>query len=245
MITTTPTDSVISFKNVTKAYKLHNSNAKRLVHMLTGFAKPRRKLANSDISFDIKKGESVVILGRNGSGKSTILKLITGVAFPTSGEVDVKGRVGAILELTAGFEPECTGRENIHLKGALMGLNKKQIILLEQTIVNFAELEEYIDQPVRTYSSGMKARLGFAINANLKPEILVIDEALSVGDVKFQEKCRLKIDEIRAKDDVTVLFVTHSMDAAKKFGSRGIVLDNGKLVYDGSIAKAISLYKML
>lgn len=234
---------VIEFNHVTKAYKLYSSDAKRMLSLLTGFMKPRRKLANDDLSFRIQKGEAVVILGRNGSGKSTILKLITGVAYATSGDITVNGRVGALLELTAGFEPECTGRENIQLKGALMGLSKKQIILLEQTIINFAELEEYIDQPVRTYSSGMKARLGFAINVNMRPEILVIDEALSVGDMKFQEKCRRKIDEIRAKDDVTVLFVTHSLEAAKQFCDRGLVLDHGKLVFDGPITEAISAYK--
>lgn len=235
----------IEFKNVTKTYNLYQSDAKRMLSMVFHFIKPRKKLANDDLSFIINQGEAVAVLGRNGAGKSTLLKLITGVAFPTEGEITVNGRVSALLELTAGFEPECTGRENIYLKASLMGLSKKQAILLEQTIINFAELDEYIDQPVRTYSSGMKARLGFAINANIRPDILVIDEALSVGDIKFQEKCRLKINEIKEKHHVTVLLVTHSLDSARKFCERGIVLDEGKLVYSGPIKKAITRYKAI
>jgi teichoic acid transport system ATP-binding protein len=233
----------IEFKNVTKIYKLYPSDLRRMLGLLFSFIKPRKKLANDDISFTIEQGESVAIFGRNGAGKSTMLKLITGVAFQTSGEIIVNGRVSALLELTAGFEIDCTGRENIHLKGSLMGLSKKQVVLLEQTIINFAEIEEYIDQPVRTYSNGMKARLGFAINANINPDILVIDEALSVGDMKFQEKCRQKIAEIRKKDHVTVLLVTHSLDSAEKFCERGLVLKNGKLVCDAPIKQAIKEYK--
>ena len=185
------------------------------------------------------------MFGRNGAGKSTILKMITGVTYPTSGEVVVKGRVSALLELTSGFDPELTGRENIYLKGQLMGLKDEEIKAVEQDIEDFAELEEYIDQPVRTYSSGMKARLGFAVNVNIKPEILIIDEALSVGDVAFRKKCVKKVNEIMSRDDVTLLFVTHSVSTAREFCKRGILLKQGQLVLDTDIDEAIEAYKEL
>ena len=237
-------DIAIKFKNVTKTYKLYKNDKRRLLAVFFGkliHYKPKK--ANDNITFEIKNGESVAILGRNGAGKSTMLKMITGVVFPTSGEIIVNGRVSALLELTAGFDPEFTGRENIYLKAHLMGMNDEQIKEVEDDIIEFAELDDYIDQPVRSYSSGMKARLGFAINANIDPEILVIDEALSVGDKKFQEKCRVKIREIMEKDKVTVLFVTHSTSAAKDFCDRGIVLKDGKLIFDGTIDDAVNAYE--
>lgn len=183
------------------------------------------------------------MFGRNGAGKSTILKMITGVTYPTKGEVIVKGRVSALLELTSGFDPELSGRENIYLKGQLMGLRDEEIKAVEQDIEDFAELDEYIDQPVRTYSSGMKARLGFAVNVNIKPEILIIDEALSVGDVAFRKKCVKKVNEIMARDDVTLLFVTHSVSTAREFCNRGILLKKGKMMLDTDIEEAIEAYK--
>lgn len=174
-------------------------------------------------------------------GKSTILKMITGVCFPTSGEMFVEGTVSALLELTTGFDPEFTGRENIYLKGQIIGLKEKEIEALEQSIIDFAEIGEYIDQPIRTYSSGMKARLGFSISVNVKPEILIVDEALSVGDEEFKNKCLNKIEEL-IKKGVTLLFVTHATSTAKKFCKRGIVLKSGRMVYDGDITKAVSIY---
>jgi teichoic acid transport system ATP-binding protein len=183
-----------------------------------------------------------MIIGRNGSFKSKMLKMITEVVFPTNGKITVNGRVSALLELTTGFDPEFTGRENIYLKGQLMGLSDKEISKLEPTIIDFAELGDYIDQPVRTYSSGMTARLGFSINANIEPEILVIDEALSVGDMKFREKCQEKIDEIVEKEHVTVLYVTHSPSSAEDFCERGLVLNQGKLVFDGEYDDAVEAY---
>ena len=237
-------DEVIRFKNVTKKYQLYKDDKKRLLGMLFGAKVPHKtKIASNSLSFSIKRGESVAFLGRNGAGKSTLLKMITGVVFPTSGEVEVNGRVSALLELTAGFDGEFTGRENIYLRAHLMGLEKKQIRAAEKSIVEFAELDEYIDQPVRTYSSGMKARLGFAINVSINPEILVVDEALSVGDMKFQEKCRIRLNEIMQKDHVTVLLVTHSISSAKAFCKRGIVLKNGRLIFDGTIEEAAEAYK--
>ena len=155
----------------------------------------------------------------------------------------MKGRVSALLELTSGFDPEFTGRENIYLKGQLTGLKDDEIRELEPVIVDFAEIGEYIDQPVRTYSSGMKARLGFAINVNIRPEILIVDEALSVGDVAFKNKCIAKVNEIIHKDNVTLLFVTHATSTAKQFCKRGIVMKNGKIIYDDDIDAAISVYE--
>lgn len=234
---------VIKFNNVTKMYKLFKSDKKRLLHTFFKKIKYKEKKAVDNVSFNIEKGESVALFGKNGAGKSTILKMITGVAFPTSGTIEVNGRVSALLELTSGFDPEFTGRENIFLKGQLLGINNDEIKELEQDIIDFAEIEEYIDQPVRTYSSGMKARLGFSINVNIRPEILIVDEALSVGDEEFKNKCTTKVNEIINKDNVTLLFVTHSTAMAREFCKRGIVMEKGKLKFDGSIDEAINKYE--
>ena len=235
--------SVIQFKNVTKIYKLFKNDKKRLLYTFCKKIKYTEKKAVNDVSFGIESGESVALFGRNGAGKSTILKMITGVCFPTTGEIVVKGRVSALLELTSGFDPEFTGRENIYLKGQLLGLKDTEIKELEQEIIDFAELEEYIDQPVRTYSSGMKARLGFSINVNIKPEILIVDEALSVGDEEFKRKCVRKINEIISKENVTLLFVTHATGVAKEFCKRGMVMEKGKVTFDGDIDEAIMVYE--
>ncbi len=238
-------ETVIELKNVTKKYKLYSSTRKRLLGIFFKFIKYKEKLAVDDVSFEIKRGESVALFGKNGAGKSTILKMITGVAFPTEGEITVNGRVSALLELKSGFDAELTGRENIYLKGHILGLSDDEIKALEDTIVDFSELEAYIDQPVRTYSSGMKSRLGFAINVNIKPEILIVDEALSVGDSAFKTKCREKVNEIIEKDNVTLLFVTHQTAVAAEFCTRGIVMKNGKLVYDGEVNDASEYYKKI
>ena len=236
-------DVVIKFEHVTKKYKLFKSEKRRLLYTFCKKIKYQEKKAVDDVSFDVKRGEGVGLFGTNGAGKWTILKMITGVCFPTEGKIEVKGRVSALLELTSGFDPEFTGRENIYLKGQLLGLKDAEVRELEQTIIDFAEIAEYIDQPVRTYSSGMKARLGFSINVNIRPEILIVDEALSVGDEEFKNKCTKKVNEIVSKDEVTLLFVTHSSAMAKEFCSRGIVMEKGKLKFDGSIDDAIKKYK--
>ena len=236
-------DNVIKFKNVTKTYRLYDSDKKRFLSIFYKNVKHKEKNAVDNVSFSIKRGESVALFGKNGAGKSTILKMITGVAFQTKGEIEVNGRVSALLELTSGFDPEFTGRENIFLKGQLLGLKDQEIRELEQTIIDFAELDEYIDQPVRTYSSGMKARLGFSINVNINPEILIVDEALSVGDEAFKKKCIKKINEIIEKDNITLLFVTHVTSVAKEFCHRGMVMQKGKLKFDGPIDEAIKAYK--
>lgn len=235
-------EEVIKFDHVTKRYKLYKNDKLRLLGLFSDKVKYKENKAVNDVSFSIKKGECVALFGKNGAGKSTILKIITGVTYPTSGEVTVKGRVSALLELTSGFDFEFTGRENIYLKGQILGISNQEIKELEPSIVEFAELGDYIDQPVRTYSSGMKARLGFAINANIKPEILIIDEALSVGDEAFRKKCVKKVNEITSNKDVTLLFVTHAINSAKDFCSRGIVMKKGKLIFDGKIDDAISEY---
>ena len=237
---------VIKFDHVTKTYNLYKNDRGRFL----GIFNYNRKGsflgsvdASKDLSFAIKKGEAVAFLGRNGAGKSTTLKMVTGVTHPTSGEIRVEGRVSALLELTAGFDPQLTGRENISLRGQILGLNRSEIKELEPDIIDFAELGLYIDQPMRTYSSGMKARLGFAFAVAIDPEILVVDEALSVGDRAFQKKCIDRIREIMMDENVTVLFVTHTSSTAKEFCSRGIVLDKGTKVFDGTIDDATTYYE--
>ena len=236
-------NTVIEFKNVTKTYKLFKSDRQRFKSIFSRKASYKKKVAVNNLSFKIEKGESVALFGKNGAGKSTILKMITGVAYPTSGEITVNGRVSALLELTAGFDPEFTGRENISFRGQLFGMSNAEIKELEPEIVDFADLNDYIDQPVRTYSSGMKARLGFAINVSIKPEILIVDEALSVGDSEFKKKCLEKINQIVGEKDVTFLFVTHSAGVAQSFCKRGMVMRQGKLLFDSNIEEAIDFYK--
>lgn len=236
----------IKFDHVTKTYKLYENDRQRFFSIFS--SRDKRKLitkvnASNDLSFEIKKGEAVAFLGHNGAGKSTALKMITGVTFPTKGEVIVNGTVSALLELTAGFDMALTGRENIYLRGHAMGLDADEIAALEPKVVEFADLGVYIDQPVRTYSSGMKSRLGFAFAVSSDPEILVVDEALSVGDKQFQQKCFTRVREIMEDEDVTVLFVTHSSSAAQEFCTRGIVLDKGTKKFDGSIQDAIAFYE--
>lgn len=235
----------IEFDHVTKIYRLYKNDRQRLRDI---FKRNKKVLlgetyANNDLSFVIKKGEAVAFLGHNGAGKSTALKMITGVVHPTKGTVTVNGRVSALLELTAGFDMQLTGRENIHLRGQILGLSDEQIKALEPGVIDFADLGLYIDQPMRTYSSGMRARLGFGFAVAIEPEILVVDEALSVGDRAFKKKCIKRIREIMMDENVTVLFVTHSSSTAQEFCSRGIVLDQGKMVYDSTIEDAMEYYE--
>lgn len=234
--------TVIEFKNVTKTYKLFKNDKQRFKSIFFKKTPYKAKKAVNNVSFKIQKGESVALFGKNGAGKSTILKMITEVVYPTSGDILIDGRVSALLELTSGFDPEFTGRENIYLKGQLLGVDNSEIQRLESTIVNFAELEEYIDQPVRTYSSGMKARLGFSINVNIEPEILIVDEALSVGDEEFRRKCIKKINTLIENDNITLLYVTHATKTAKDFCKRGMVMQTGNLIYDGEIEEAMRIY---
>lgn len=236
-------DTVIAFEKVSKTYTLYKNDKQRLLGLFfKKLIKSKSFLALDELTVDVKKGECLGILGKNGAGKSTMLKILTGVTFPSGGTVAIKGQVSALLELTAGFDPEMTGRENIYLRAYLMGLNKHKIAALEEDIIAFSELGDFIDQPLRTYSSGMKARLGFAVNANVDPDILVIDEALSVGDATFAKKCKKKVDEI-IKNGATVLFVSHQLDAVRDFCTRCIVLNQGHLMYSGDVESSIELYK--
>lgn len=238
-----PGEPIIEFKHVSKRYKLYSSNRQRLLSVFFPHMKINTKDAVKDVSFAIQPGEAVALVGSNGAGKSTILKMITGVCFPTSGEIEVKGRVSALLELTAGFESEMTGRENISLRGTTLGLTKDEIKELEPDIIEFADIGEYIDQPVRSYSSGMKARLGFAINANVQPEVLIVDEALSVGDQNFKNKCLDKVRQLIADDNITLLLVTHNTNTAKQFCERGIFIQSGKVMFDGTVEDAVERYE--
>ncbi len=236
-------DIAIELRRVSKKYKLYRSDKHRFIGIFSSRIPFREVYANQNLNLRINRGESVAIMGKNGAGKSTMLKMITGVVFPTSGEVIVNGRVSALLELTAGFDSELTGRENIRLRGKIWGLNKREVADLEEKVIDFADIGVYIDQPMRTYSSGMKARVGFAISAKINPEILVIDEALAVGDKAFREKCDTQIREIMEKEHVTVILVTHSSSAAAAICERGIVLQKGTLAFDGPIDDAIEFYE--
>lgn len=233
--------TAIRLNHVSKTYRLFKNDRQRLALLFGNKKAGKLRRAIDDVSFEIAQGESVALLGINGAGKSTLLKMITGVAYPTRGSVQVNGRVSALLELTAGFDSEMTGRENIFFRGEILGVSKQEMKRLEGGIVAFADLGDYIDQPVRTYSSGMKARLGFAINVNVQPDILIVDEALSVGDKNFRQKCLDRIKQLLAQG-TTFLFVTHSLDSARRFCSRGIVLHRGKLLFDGSITEAVDYY---
>ena len=233
-------EPIIVFDKVSKVYTLYRNSREQFAALFYNSKKFKRHKALEDVSFSIRKGESVAIIGRNGAGKSTVLKMVTGVAFPTSGKVYVKGRVSALLELTAGFVPDMTGRENIQFKCYVLGLKGDEIKEIEEKAIEFADLGEYIDQPVRTYSSGMRVRLGFAININTNPDILVIDEALSVGDSTFKKKCKDKISEM-INQDITVIYVSHSKDI-QDFCDRCIYLQKGKVIFDGTMKETLEKY---
>ena len=238
---------VVKFEHVTKRYMLYEKDRGRIVRLIskTRSGLVGETLANNDLSFEIKKGEAVAFLGSNGAGKSTALKMVTGVAHPTSGTVTVTGHVSALLELTAGFDAQLTGRENIRLRGLIMGMSEEEIDRVAPSVIEFADLGLYIDQPLRSYSSGMKSRLGFGFAVATEPDILIVDEALSVGDKTFRRKCLKRVREIMMDEQVTVLFVTHSSSVAQEFCSRGIVLDHGKMVFDGPIKDAVSYYEKM
>ena len=202
-------------------------------------------LSLNNISFDIQQGDAVGIIGRNGAGKSTLLKLLSRVTSPTSGSIKVKGRIASLLEVGTGFHPELTGRENIFLNGAILGMRKKEIARKFDQIVDFAGVERYIDTPVKRYSSGMYVRLAFAVAAHLESEILIVDEVLAVGDAEFQKKCLGKMGEVSKGEGRTVLFVSHNMASVKQLCNTGIVLDRGKIGSKGSIVDSINFYKEL
>src|SRR5438876_1088447 len=194
-----------------------------------------------DVSFEIEAGDVVGIVGRNGAGKSTLLKIITRITEPTSGRVGIKGRIGALLEVGTGFHPELTGRENVFLYGAILGMRRSEIQRRFEEIAEFAEVSRFLDTPIKRYSSGMQVRLAFAVAANLEPDILLVDEVLAVGDVAFQKKCLGRMGEV-AGEGRTVLFVSHNMAVMQALCRRGILIDQGRVQFDGTIRDAVSLY---
>jgi ABC-type polysaccharide/polyol phosphate transport system ATPase subunit len=196
------------------------------------------------VSLDIRPGEAIALVGHNGSGKSTLLKTIAGVLEPTEGEVLVQGRISPMIELGAGFDPELSGRDNVFLNGALFGFSRKQMEGKFDRIVAFSELADFIDMPIKNYSSGMHARLGFAIAQDVEPDILIVDEVLAVGDERFQEKCKARIRDFRSAG-VTFCFVSHSAEAAKELCPRAAVLHHGRLAYDGPIEQGWERYREL
>lgn len=196
-----------------------------------------------DINFEIEQGDAVGIIGRNGAGKSTLLKILSKVTAPTAGRISGNGRIASLLEVGTGFHPELTGRENIHLNGAILGMRKREIDRKFDEIVDFSGVERYIDTPVKRYSSGMYVRLAFAVAAHLEPEILIVDEVLAVGDTEFQKKCLGKMKNVNEKDGRTVLFVSHNMAAVKQLCGKGIVLQNGILVFEGTQNEAVNFYQ--
>jgi len=198
--------------------------------------------ALKDINLEVMPGEVLGIIGKNGAGKSTLLKILSRVTGPTTGSISYRGRIGSLLEVGTGFHPELTGRENIFLNGAILGMTKTEISRKFDEIVDFAGVERYIDTPVKRYSSGMKVRLGFAVAAHLEPEILVVDEVLAVGDAEFQKKAVGKMQDVSAKDGRTILFVSHNMVAVQNLCSRVTILENGKLTFNGDVNKGINYY---
>lgn len=241
-----PGEYAIDVRDVTKIYKLYDKPIDRLKESLNPFHKNYHRdfYALSHISFQVKKGETVGIIGTNGSGKSTILKIITGVLTPTTGTAKVDGVISALLELGAGFNMDYTGIENIYMNGTMMGFSRKEMDGKLQDILDFADIGDFVYQPVKTYSSGMFVRLAFALAINVDPEILIVDEALSVGDVFFQAKCYRRMEEIR-KNGTTILMVTHDMGSIIKYCDRVVLLNKGEFVAEGAPGRMVDMYKKI
>lgn len=252
-------EPVIKIENITKKYKLGVISAKTLNEELQilkakiqGKENPTAKIgtiskkgtfeALSDISLNIYKGETIGIIGRNGAGKSTLLKILSNIVTPTSGKATIKGRISSMLEIGTGFHPELTGIENIYLNGAILGMTKAEITEKLDEIIDFSECREFINTPVKRYSSGMYVKLAFSVAAHLSSEILIMDEVLAVGDAKFQQKCIDKMLLLAKQENRTILYVSHNMSTVEKLCTRAIVLDKGKLIYDGNTQNAISAY---
>lgn len=256
---------VIKAENISKQYRLGQVGTGTLSHDLNRFwykirgkedpylkigeTNDRSTKANTDyvwslqdINFEIEKGDAVGIIGRNGAGKSTLLKLLSRVTKPTTGKIYNKGRIASLLEVGTGFHPEMTGRENIYLNGAILGMTRKEITRKFDEIVDFSGVERYIDTPVKRYSSGMYVRLAFAVAAHLESEILIVDEVLAVGDAEFQKKCLGKMGDVSKGEGRTVLFVSHNMAAIQELCSKAIILDQGKLTNFGQVNPCIDLY---
>lgn len=238
-------DTVIKITNLVKEYKMFASKKDRLLEaIIPKYQKHSTFRAMDNFNIEIKKGELVGILGKNGAGKSTLLKMITGVVEPTSGEISVNGKISSLLELGTAFNPELTGYENIYQHGQIMGLSESEIKEKEKEIIEFADIGEHLSQPVKTYSSGMFARLAFACAINVDPDILIVDEVLSVGDMAFQLKCFKKFEQFKEAGK-TILFVTHNINDVLKQCNRSIIISNGKKIYDGKVKEGVEKYKKM
>ena len=238
-------DNIIEIKNLTKSYKMYASKQAKLLEIIIPKCKRHTEFkALDNLNLEVKKGEVLGILGKNGAGKSTLLKIITGVACGTSGEVNINGKISSLLELGTAFNPELTGEENIYQHGQVMGISRKEMEEKKQEIIDFADIGEHLYQPVKTYSSGMFARLAFACAINVDPDILIVDEVLSVGDMAFQLKCFKKFEEFK-KRGKTILFVTHSINDIIRNCTRTIILKKGQKIFDGSVKDGVELYKKI
>lgn len=236
-------ENAIEVKNMTKTFKLFYDKPSTLKERLVfwNHKKAETRTVLDNINLDIKKGETVALIGVNGSGKSTLLKLMTKIIYPTKGTVETSGKLTSLLELGAGFHPDFTGRENIYFNASIFGLTRKEIDKRLDDIIEFSELQEFIDNPVRTYSSGQYMRLAFSIAINVDAEILLIDEILAVGDQHFQDKCFDKLKELRDSDK-TIVIVSHSLDSIKQICTRGIWIHEGKVQIDGEINEVVEEY---
>ena len=238
-------ETIIKIEHLCKNYKMFNKKQDRLIETLIPVIKRHNVFkALDDFSLELKKGEVLGILGKNGAGKSTLLKIITGVVTPTSGTMEIKGKISSLLELGAAFNMDLTGIENIYQHGQVMGLSKEEIEQKKPEIIAFADIGEHIYQPVRTYSSGMFARLAFACAINVDPDILIVDEVLSVGDMAFQLKCFKKFEQFKKKGK-TILFVTHSISDVLNNCNRAIILQQGQKIFDGDVKEGVEEYKKL
>ena len=238
------TDEDIKVSHVYKSFNIYYDRANTLKERMLFFKRNKRREKReilNDINLEIKKGETVALIGVNGSGKSTLLKLMTQIIFPNKGTIETKGKLTSLLELGAGFHPDFSGRENIYFNSSIFGLTKKEIDERLEQIIEFSELKDFIDNPVRTYSSGMYMRLAFSVAINVDADILLIDEILSVGDQHFQEKCFNKMRELK-KEGKTMVFVTHSMDSVRNLCDRAVWLYEGKVKMDGNTDEVINEY---
>ncbi len=237
--------TVIKITNLVKEYKMFSRKKDRLLETIVpGYERHQTFRAMDNLNLEIRKGEVLGILGKNGAGKSTLLKMITGVVFPTSGKIEINGKISSLLELGTAFNPDLTGIENIYQHGEVMGLTRAQIEEKKEDIINFADIGDHIHQPVKTYSSGMFARLAFACAINVEPDILIVDEVLSVGDMAFQLKCFKKFEQFKQKGK-TILFVTHSISDVMRNCTRTIIIESGKKIFDGSVKEGVDKYKKL
>ncbi len=244
----TQSEPIIEVKGVSKVFKLYQRQLERIKEVVSlpfGGKKYHRPFtALQEVTVAIDKGDTVGIIGRNGSGKSTLLQIICGILQPTSGSVSVQGRISALLELGAGFNPEFTGRENVYLNGSILGMSREEMDNCFDAIAEFADIGEFIDQPVKNYSSGMYVRLAFAVAINVNPDILIVDEALSVGDISFQAKCYAKFREFQERG-VTILFVTHSMDLITRYCINALLLDHGRIIQSGTAKDVVDSYNRM